>query len=42
MKRIEIYVDSRGTGRCRSCGAAIEWAEEVASSTTRPLSGCCA
>jgi hypothetical protein len=25
--RIEIFADSKGPGRCRSCGAAITWAE---------------
>lgn len=29
MAEIAIYQDSRGKGRCRSCGAAIEWAETV-------------
>jgi hypothetical protein len=24
---LTIYQDSRGPGTCRSCGAAIEWAE---------------
>lgn len=24
---LKIYADSRGAGRCRTCGAAIEWAE---------------
>lgn len=27
MSILRIYADSRGPGRCRSCGAAIEWAE---------------
>jgi hypothetical protein len=27
MSEIAIYQDSKGKGRCRSCGAAIEWAE---------------
>jgi len=27
---IKIYADSKGLGRCRSCGAPIEWAETVA------------
>lgn len=25
--RLTLYQDSRTAGRCRSCGAAIEWAE---------------
>jgi len=29
MSVLQIYQDSRGPGRCRSCGAAIEWAELV-------------
>jgi len=29
MAILLIYQDSRGLGRCRSCGAAIEWAELV-------------
>ncbi len=27
MSILQIYADSRGAGTCRSCGAAIEWAE---------------
>lgn len=27
MPEVAIYADSKGKGRCRSCGAAIEWAE---------------
>jgi DNA-directed RNA polymerase subunit RPC12/RpoP len=27
MPEIAIYQDSKGKGRCRSCGASIEWAE---------------
>jgi hypothetical protein len=27
MPEIAIYQDSKGPGRCRSCGARIEWAE---------------
>jgi hypothetical protein len=27
MPILKIYQDSRGPGTCRSCGAAIEWAE---------------
>jgi hypothetical protein len=30
MPEIAIYADSRGPGHCRSCGAAIEWAETIA------------
>lgn len=29
-RTIEIYADTRGFARCRGCGAAIEWAEIVA------------
>jgi hypothetical protein len=25
--KLTLYQDSRAPGRCRSCGAAIEWAE---------------
>lgn len=25
--RLTLYQDSRGPGHCRSCGAAVEWAE---------------
>lgn len=24
---LDLYQDSRGRGRCRSCGAPVEWAE---------------
>lgn len=27
MPILKIYQDSKGRGTCRSCGAAIEWAE---------------
>lgn len=27
MSVVKIYADSKGPGTCRSCGAAIEWAE---------------
>ena len=27
MPLLKIYQDSKGLGRCRSCGASIEWAE---------------
>ena len=39
MTRLAIYADSRGPGRCRSCGAAIEWAEVVASGRRMPFDG---
>lgn len=29
MSEIQIYQDSKGKGRCRSCGASIEWAETI-------------
>ncbi len=29
MAEIAIYQDSKGRGTCRSCGAAIEWAETI-------------
>lgn len=29
MAVITIYADSKGPGRCRSCGAPITWAEQV-------------
>ena len=29
MPTLRIYRDTRGKGRCRTCGAAIEWAELV-------------
>ena len=29
MAEIAIYQDSRGKGRCRSCGAPVEWAETL-------------
>jgi hypothetical protein len=29
MPILKIYQDSKGPGTCRSCGAAIEWAELV-------------
>jgi hypothetical protein len=37
VKVLEIYADTRGKGRCRSCGAAIEWAEVVASGRKMPF-----
>jgi hypothetical protein len=27
VAEIAIYADSKGKGRCRSCGADVEWAE---------------
>jgi hypothetical protein len=29
MAILKIYQDTRGPGTCRSCGAAVEWAELV-------------
>lgn len=29
MAMLRIYQDSKGMGTCRSCGAAIEWAELI-------------
>lgn len=29
MAILRIYQDTRGRGRCRSCGAPVEWAELV-------------
>ena len=29
MPQIAIFQDSKGKGRCRSCGAVIEWAETL-------------
>lgn len=38
MAALKIYRDSRGTGdHCRSCGAAIEWAELVNSGKRMPF-----
>lgn len=37
MSEIAIYQDSKGAGRCRSCGAAVEWAEVVKSGKRMPF-----
>jgi len=29
MATLSIYTDTRGPGRCRSCGADVEWAQLV-------------
>jgi hypothetical protein len=29
MPEVAIFVDTRGLGRCRSCGAQVEWAETL-------------
>lgn len=29
MAIIRVYQDSKGPGRCRTCGASITWAEQV-------------
>jgi hypothetical protein len=39
MAEIQIYADSVGPGRCRSCGASITWAEVVKSSKRMPFGG---
>lgn len=39
MALIDIYQDSRGKGRCRSCGADVEWAEVVKSGKRIPFDG---
>lgn len=39
MSEIAIYADSRGGGVCRSCGAAIEWAELAGSGKRMPFEG---
>jgi len=36
-KTIAIWADTRGRGICRGCGAAIEWAEIVASGKRMPF-----
>jgi hypothetical protein len=33
----EIFADTRGPGKCRSCEAAIEWAEIVRSGKRMPF-----
>jgi len=37
MSEIAIYADSKGRGRCRSCGADVEWAEVVSSGKRMPF-----
>jgi hypothetical protein len=34
---IEVWADTRRTGRCRSCGARIEWATAVSTGTAMPF-----
>lgn len=38
MALLQIYQDSRGQGRCRSCGANVEWAE-LTSGKRMPFDG---
>ncbi len=38
MAILQIYQDSKGPGTCRSCGAAIEWAE-LTSGKRMPFNG---
>lgn len=37
MAPITVYQDSRTRGRCRSCGAPIEWARVVGTDKAIPL-----
>ena len=37
MAHIDIFQDSKGPGRCRTCGAGIEWAEIVKSGKRMPF-----
>ena len=37
MAPITVYQDSRSPGRCRSCGARIEWAIVTGSEKRMPL-----
>jgi hypothetical protein len=39
MALMEIFGDSRGLGRCRSCGKPITWAEMVKSGKKMPFDG---
>lgn len=39
MALIEIYADTRGKARCRSCEARIEWATVVKSGKKMPFDG---
>lgn len=38
MAILQIYADSKGQGRCRSCGAAVTWAE-LTSGRRHPFNG---
>lgn len=38
MPNLDIYQDSKGPGRCRSCGASITWAE-LTSGRKMPFNG---
>lgn len=38
MAILQIYQDSKGPGRCRSCGASITWAE-LTSGKRHPFDG---
>jgi hypothetical protein len=38
MPILKIYADSKGPGQCRSCGAAITWAE-LTSGKRHPFDG---
>lgn len=37
MAMILIYADTRGRGRCRSCDAEIEWAENTVTHKRMPF-----
>jgi hypothetical protein len=37
LRTIEVWADTRGRGRCRACGARIEWAEIVKSAKKMPF-----
>lgn len=39
MAILPIYQDSKGQGQCRSCGAAITWAELAKSGKRMPFDG---
>lgn len=39
VKTIAVYADTRGRGTCRGCGAAMTWAEVVASGKRMPFTG---
>jgi hypothetical protein len=39
MAILKIYADSKGPGKCRSCGASITWAEMVSSGKRMPFDG---